>query len=79
MPRKRLQVCPIFCLTIGVHPTIWVHLGSSKTRILCKAAVEPIRRAKTNQRDSKLRFNYEPEGREFDSLRARHSFPFPFN
>ena len=26
-----------------------------------------------NQRDSKSEFNYEPEGWEFESLRARHS------
>ena len=58
----------------GFIPTTWVQFRSSKPRMRYKTVVLEIRRAKTNQRDSKSGFNFEPEGREFESLRARHSF-----
>src|SRR5207244_5640854 len=50
----------------------WVQFGSNKPQTLPKTKVQEVRRAKTNQRDSKSEFNYEPEGREFESPRARH-------
>jgi hypothetical protein len=37
--------------------------------------IQEVRRAKKKQRDSTSGFIYEPEGREFESLRARHSSP----
>src|SRR5882762_4615513 len=52
----------------------WVHLGSSNSQTAWKIVLYQVCRAKTNQRDSKSEFNYEPEGREFESPRARH-FP----
>src|SRR5437899_10601356 len=64
-----------FCDTLGGHLTSWVQNGSVNARIPWKTGVQRIRRAKTNQRDSKREFNYEPEGREFESLRVRHSSP----
>jgi hypothetical protein len=53
----------------------WVQNGSNKPRKPPKTRVHQVRRAKTNQRDSKSESNYEPEGREFESPRAHH-FPF---
>src|ERR1019366_3056089 len=61
------------CLAIGVQPNTWVQLGSINARIPYKTVIHQVRRAKTNQRDSKLESSYEPEGREFESLRAHHS------
>src|SRR6266404_400735 len=61
-----------FCDTLGGHPKSWVQFGSNKPQTLPKTKVQEVRRAKTNQRDSKSEFNYEPEGREFESPRARH-------
>jgi len=58
----------IFC------DTTWVHLGSINCQTPWKTVLYQVCRAKTNQRDSKLESNYEPEGREFESPRARH-FP----
>jgi len=52
----------------------WVHLGSNSGRTSHKIVLYQVRRAKTNQRDSKPEFSYEPEGREFESLRAHHFF-----
>src|SRR5216684_7690942 len=62
----------IICAILGVHPKTWVQFGSNKPRTSAKTGVQEVRRAKTNQRDSKSEFNYEPEGREFESPRARH-------
>ena len=67
-------------LCLGVHKrrsgklaaTRWVHFGSTKAQTTHKIVLHQVRRAKTNQRDSKSEFNFEPEGREFESLRARH-------
>src|ERR1039458_8033714 len=61
------------CLTLGVQPKTWVQLGSINARIPYKIVIHQVRRAKTNQRDSKLESSYEPEGREFESLRAHYS------
>src|SRR5947209_16727050 len=65
------------CSILGGHLKSWVQIGSIKARNPCKTAIHRVRRAKTNQRDSKLESNYEPEGREFESLRARHFESWP--
>jgi hypothetical protein len=57
----------------------WLHgvrHGSINIRMPDKAKIHQVRRAKTNQRDSKLDSSYEPEGREFDSLRPLTHVPF---
>ena len=70
-------------MCLGVHkrrsgklaaPQWGVHFGSTKAQTTHKIVLHQVRRAKTNQRDSKSEFNFEPEGREFESLRARHIF-----
>src|SRR6266850_2599221 len=62
------------CAILGVHPTSWVHFGSNRRRTARKTGLNEVCRAKTNQRDSKSEFNFEPEGREFESLRARQFY-----
>src|SRR5580704_17988689 len=66
---KSCKVCPIFCLTTGVHPTTWDQLRSKYCRIRSKTVYHDVEQSETDQQDRFFATALGAGGLEFESPR----------